>query len=554
MVMLLLLALLELAVAGSGTAGSAGIYVSPAGSDANDGSEARPFLTLRRAQQAARTSAPRLPVVLQRGTHRLALQPALSFTAEDGGTPHNEAVWRAELPGPNSGDSSASTRLSGGLRQSSWEPAPVPFGAGNRDDGVWRANVSTLVASANWPFRTLRVGDSLWPSARWPLLNASNSPEDDWLFLANWSCDKEFHPCPGRQLGARVGTGRLESTIPAMLGIIPGDLPLPVDPAADFASADLNLFGTFERDVLSQVLPLPIRGSESTSAWNLSDPSKPTLAMQCYGYQANQRYFFSNVKAGLARKRTWWLDREQHWLYLRLGQHRGADAAEWLRSTTTDISAPSLTSLVTIRGTQWLHLSRLAFVDAGTQWQGYQGTEQARLSESAREGSADANATSSNGGGVRNVNGGSPGATGSSSDRTGAGWPDCAVRVLDGSSEITLSNSSFRQLGGCGIEVTGAVQGVNVLSCLFSSIAAHGIRVNGFEQPAPGHTPHQLIFRGNVYQEVGQLFAGASGVDINGAAFGEISRSRFEAMPRNAIGLGSSFREPMVMTTNIVIR
>jgi hypothetical protein len=125
---------------------------------------------------------------------------------------------------------------------------------------------------------------------------------------------------------------------------------------------------------------------------------------------------------------------------------------------------------------------------------------------------------------------------------------------LDGSSEITLSNSSFRQLGGCGIEVTGAVQGVNVLSCLFSSIAAHGIRVNGFEQPAPGRTPHQLIFRGNVYQEVGQLFAGASGVDINGAAFGEISRSRFEAMPRNAIGLGSSFREPMVMTTNIVIR
>ena len=36
-----------------------------------------------------------------------------------------------------------------------------------------------------------------------------------------------------------------------------------------------------------------------------------------YRYQPRQRYFFSNVKAGLAPG-TWWLDRDEQWLCLLL--------------------------------------------------------------------------------------------------------------------------------------------------------------------------------------------------------------------------------------------
>ena len=65
-----------------------------------------------------------------------------------------------------------------------------------------------------------------------------------------------------------------------------------------------------------------------------------------------------------------------------------------------------------------------------------------------------------------------------------AGWPDCAMHVDGGSAQITISHSSFEQLGGCGIAIRDAVSSVHVLGCLFTSIAAHGVMVHGFEGTA----------------------------------------------------------------------
>jgi hypothetical protein len=420
----------------------AAIFVSPFGSDANAGSESAPLLTLRRAQQAARTAKQRFgrnpEVVLEEGTHRVHAQPTLILTEEDGGAAQAEAMWRSARPNATHG---RAARVSGGVRLSKWGQAPD-------EDGVWRTNASGLMSSPSWPFRTLRVGDSLWPSARWPLPNASHS----WLFLANWSCDPQFHPCASVQSGegSLLHAGRLESTIPATLGINPQDL------SADrnFASADLNLFGGFERDVFSQVLSL----CESPSLWNFSNPSRPTLAIECYGYQPNERFFFSNTKAGLVPG-SWWLDRDEGWLYLHPDEPHASTVADWLQST--DISAPSSNTLVTIHGAQWLQLSRLAFIDTVTQWQGYMGSAPRKVKATNR--------------------------TERSYESIAAGWPDCAVVVNDGSAHITIANSSFEQLGGCGIAIKGEVENVNVIGCLFASIAAHGIIVNGFE----GTSPHR---------------------------------------------------------------
>ena len=121
-----------------------------------------------------------------------------------------------------------------------------------------------------------------------------------------------------------------------------------------------------------------------------------------------------------------------------------------------DISVPCTTTLITIRGAQWLHFSRLAFIDTTTLWQGYMGSASHQPSTGATS-------------------------VGRSNEGTAAGWPDCAIRVEDGSAQITFSNSDFEQLGGCGIAIRGEVESVQVIGCLFASVAAHGILVHGFE-------------------------------------------------------------------------
>ena len=78
----------------------ADFFVSPTGSDANPGSKAKPFATLERARDAARTrkvsqSAFRETITLWlRGGDYLRTN-ALELTAADSGTPNHPTVWRA---------------------------------------------------------------------------------------------------------------------------------------------------------------------------------------------------------------------------------------------------------------------------------------------------------------------------------------------------------------------------------------------------------------------------------------------------------------------------
>ncbi len=103
-------------------------YVSPAGSDSNEGTVSRPFATLQRAQQAAR----RTPgtVSLRGGTYYLT-QP-LVFTDADSGTATRPAIWAA-YPGET-------PVLSGGLRLRDlhWKPGT---------NGIWSTPVPADLAT-----------------------------------------------------------------------------------------------------------------------------------------------------------------------------------------------------------------------------------------------------------------------------------------------------------------------------------------------------------------------------------------------------------------------
>ncbi len=77
------------------------LFVSPAGDDANPGTQAKPFATLARAQMAVRQSKDKSPatVWLRGGTYYLAA--TLVFTAEDAGTANAPVNWQA-WPGDQS--------------------------------------------------------------------------------------------------------------------------------------------------------------------------------------------------------------------------------------------------------------------------------------------------------------------------------------------------------------------------------------------------------------------------------------------------------------------
>lgn len=90
-------------------------YVSPSGNDRNPGTEARPFASIHRAQEAVRALSRRTPVSvwLREGTHYLAAP--LTFTPSDSGSPGNPVTYAA-YPGE-------SVLLSGGRRLNcAWMP------------------------------------------------------------------------------------------------------------------------------------------------------------------------------------------------------------------------------------------------------------------------------------------------------------------------------------------------------------------------------------------------------------------------------------------------
>ena len=83
------------------------IFVSPAGDDANPGTQAKPFATLSRAQEAVRQAKGSRPaaVWLRGGTYYLP--ETLVFTAEDAGTTNAPVIWQAwpdEQPVISGGD------------------------------------------------------------------------------------------------------------------------------------------------------------------------------------------------------------------------------------------------------------------------------------------------------------------------------------------------------------------------------------------------------------------------------------------------------------------
>lgn len=139
--------------------GETAIYVSKEGSDAADGSEARPFATLERARDEVRKhkAAGAVTVYVRAGEY--ALDRTFRLSAEDSGRADAPVVWRA-YPGET-------VVLSGGTPIGGFQP--------------YRGKIlQTSVRGA--PFRQLFYEDARQPLARYPDYDPENPYGGGWAY------------------------------------------------------------------------------------------------------------------------------------------------------------------------------------------------------------------------------------------------------------------------------------------------------------------------------------------------------------------------------------
>ena len=127
---------------------AAEFFVSPAGQDANPGTEARPFATLERARDAVRQLRPAdgkplggATIWLRGGDY--VRTNALELTAADSGTAESPVVWRAYKD--------EKVRLLGGRTLTGFQPVTDP--AVLRGWTKRRAARSCRLTSARWASR-----------------------------------------------------------------------------------------------------------------------------------------------------------------------------------------------------------------------------------------------------------------------------------------------------------------------------------------------------------------------------------------------------------------
>jgi len=112
------------------------IHVAPVGNDAGDGSVARPFQSLTRAQRAVRSANSNADVIVELGDGIYRLSEPLQFRAVDGGQAGTRVMWKAAA--------NASPVIAGSVRITAWKlydnerhiyVADIPKGTDTRQ--VW---------------------------------------------------------------------------------------------------------------------------------------------------------------------------------------------------------------------------------------------------------------------------------------------------------------------------------------------------------------------------------------------------------------------------------
>jgi hypothetical protein len=259
-----------LVLAGAGThvlhaAAPSVYYVSPDGSDTGDGSMIKPFASLPRARDAARTSKiPRPRIVLRGGDY--FVRETISFDGRDSGLTIEAAPGEKPV-------------LFGGEIHGGWE---------SESDGIWSMKLPSK-KSGLWDFRMLVVDGRICPASRLPR-------EGSFEHLT------EF---PVRWLAASQGGWEQKPTVAQLtrLRYKAGDL----GPWLDTASAEVTIYHLWDESRVG------IAGHD-TDSQTLTFTSPATHPPGGFNVK---KYVVWNCKQGLTEPGQWYLDKSVGKLFYR---------------------------------------------------------------------------------------------------------------------------------------------------------------------------------------------------------------------------------------------
>ena len=150
------------------------VYISPAGNDANPGTQAAPVQTVQKAQQLVRAlnhnMSADVTVVLEDGFYRMA--SPLSLSPADSGTNGHNVIWTA--------DTGARPVLAGSVQVTGWAPMSpgsptwVVWGASSRSccSRTPKSQCETSRAKPGQEAKSFRVGNGTGPS-QWSTVQAA---------------------------------------------------------------------------------------------------------------------------------------------------------------------------------------------------------------------------------------------------------------------------------------------------------------------------------------------------------------------------------------------
>ena len=330
-------------------ADDADFYISPSGSDENNGSFASPFATFARAQQAVRetdkTGRTGITVAVTAGEYRVA---GLRFTGEDGGTESCPVEWRAY------GDGEAV--INGGVTLSPADFRPVTDEhALSRLSEAARAHVRVLdlgalgVAPEEYG-RIYAIGS----------YNTASKYDGDYtgplyaeLFVNDTRCSLARYPDEGwLKTGEVVQVGEGKESNGALT--LNRNWDEVRNPAGDVYRVDAALAARIAGwETLEDVWMYGFwkyTWADASSPVGAFDAEARTLSpkfVSLYGAEENAPYYFFNVFEELDAPGEWYLDRENGLLYLY--------APEDFASAAVDLSLTAQT-LVSGEGIDWFTL------------------------------------------------------------------------------------------------------------------------------------------------------------------------------------------------------
>ena len=285
------------------------LYVAIDGDDGNPGTEALPFATITRAQEAVRAIKAEgkileggLTVLIAGGVYRL--DELLVFGPEDGGGDLGNVFYRAE--------EGAKVIVSGGRPVTGWT---------NAGDNRWTV-LLPAVRSGEWFFRQLFAGDERLTRAR--------TPNTGYLTTAGPL--STYREMAKNRWGGYGGMGNLRREHPdAYCGFRfePGD----IGQWEDWRSAEVITYHSWECS-WQTIRAIDIENRDI----HFNTPCRYPIGF----FSDHARYRVENVAAALDEPGEWFLDRETGVLsYL---ARPGEDPNEM------DITAPVLEKLVIVKG------------------------------------------------------------------------------------------------------------------------------------------------------------------------------------------------------------